>query len=453
MESLAGNLCRSASLVIAALLAGCGARTDVLVDTEDTSSVATYGWRAAIVGEPGVERPKPLVGAITLRRAVNAVVTFSPSVKSASAEIDAMKGEAYQASRRLNPEIAGAVGSLPNSGGIAAEDASTEIRLAQTFELGGKRIARLRAANLGTSVADWGYEVARLQAATEAVRVFVDVVAAQERAQILRDSVGIAQKTRAAVEERVNGGQASPIELDRAQVSVADTKAALAAENTRLRATRDQLAALWGEDRASFQRAVGRLGADRRVPTLGQIRALLDANPSLARWTDTIGYRSAILDVERSKAIPNLTVGAGVSRFASDGSTGMLAEVSIPLPVFDRNDGAISAAHQRVAKAQFDAQAARSQLTVALIGALGALSAADVEASAIEQQVLPAAEAAFRRTRTGYDEGRFDLLDVFDTQRVLFEARQDLINARANYERARVRVEALIGTDLTTLTQ
>ncbi|MBO0236630.1 TolC family protein, partial [Vibrio parahaemolyticus] len=92
--------------------------------------------------------------------------------------------------------------------------------------------------------------------------------------------------------------------------------------------------------------------------------------------------------------------------------------------------------------------AARTQLTGTLIGALGALSAADAQARQLEANVLPAAQSAFNRTRTGYEEGKFDLLNVPDTQRTLFEARRELVNARAEYEKARVQVEALIGRDL-----
>jgi len=155
-----------------------------------------------------------------------------------------------------------------------------------------------------------------------------------------------------------------------------------------------------------------------------------------------------VLEVERSKAVPNVTIGAGLRRFETDSSTGMIAGVSLPLPLFDRNEGAIAAAQHRIARAEFDAQAARAQMRGMLIGALGAVAAANAQANAIENQVLPAAQSAFDRTRTGYEEGKFDLLNVLDTQRTLFEARRELVNARADYEKARVQVEALIGREL-----
>lgn len=440
---------RLTSIIAAtSVLAGCGGYTETIVAPETSSQQATaYGWQPSAPPPPETGSIESPTGALTFGKAINHAVAYSPSVKAAYAEIEAKHGDAFQASRRLNPELAFGVEDLPNWGGIAAEDSSESLQLSQTLELGGKRMARLAAANLEASIAGWDYEVARLQAATDAAQLFVEVIAAQERIAILRDFVSVSQKTQNAVDARVKGGRASPIELDRAKVSVATARAALAAEEARLKATREQLAALWGAH-ATFSKAAGRLGANRSAPSLQEVKAFLEANPALARWGDTIGHRYAVLEVERSKAIPNVTIGAGMRRFETDGSSGMIAGVSLPLPLFDRNEGAIAAAQHRIAKAEFDAQAARSQLTNTLIGLLGALAAADAQARTIESQVLPSAQSAFTRTQTGYEEGKFDLLNVLDTQRTLFEARRELVNARADYEKARVQVEALIGRDL-----
>ncbi len=445
-------VCRYGAIHVSTLgltlgLAGCGGITETIVVADQSSPAATYGWHSSAPPLETGSLSSPS-GTITFREAVSRAVAYSPNIKAAYAEIEAKHGEAFQASRRLNPELALNVENLPNWGGLAAEDSSESLQLSQTLELGGKRLARLNAASLEASIAGWDYEVARLQAATDAAQLFVEIIASQERVAILRDFVSVAQKTRSAVDARVKGGRASPIELDRAKVSVATAQASLAADEARLRATRDQLSALWGTSHATFTSAAGRLGRDRSAPSLDEVNAFLEANPALARWGDTIGHRYAVLAVERSKAVPNITIGAGVRRFETDSSTGLIGGISLPLPLFDRNEGAIAAAEHRIARAEFEAHAARTQLTGMLIAALGALATADAQARAIESQVLPAAQSAFSRTRTGYEEGKFDLLNVLDTQRTLFEARRELVTARADYEKARVQVEALIGRDL-----
>ena len=51
----------------------------------------------------------------------------------------------------------------------------------------------------------------------------------------------------------------------------------------------------------------------------------------------------------------------------------------------------------------------------------------------------------------GATEARFDLLNVLDAQRVLFEVRLELVEAKAEFEKAKVRVETLIGQRLSEL--
>ena len=432
---------------LALCLAGCSSGGDGIIVTEMlTPPTATYGWRTTGAVVPS-DAPAP-TDTLTLREAVNSAVAFSPSIKAAYAEIDAKHGEALQASLRLNPELAVDLPEVANNGGIADEDSGQELQISQTLELGGKRLKRLAAADLESSLAVWDFEVARLQAASQAAEAFVDVLAAQDRLAILHEFVTIAEKTRSVVEARVKGGRASPIELDRAKVSVAQARAQQEAERVKLDSARSKLSALWGADYPTFERAGGRLGRNRTVPTVDDVRAFLQGNPTLARWGDAIAHRYAVLEVEHSKAVPNVTVGLGVRRFNEDDSSGLLASLSVPLPIFDRNEGNIAAAERRIAKAEFDAQATRAQLMGFLIEALGALTSADTQARAIEANVLPAAQSAFDKTRIGYEEGKFDLLNVLDTQRTLFEARRDLINARADFEKARVQVEALIWRDL-----
>lgn len=387
-----------------------------------------------------------------MREAVVLAVDYSADVKAAFVEIDARHGEAAQASYRPNPELSLEVENFGGSKSKTGFDEAEEtLQISQTIELGDKRLKRLAAGQFEATLASWDFEVARVRAASQAAEAFVDVLAAQERHGVLREFVTIAEKTRDNVDARVKGGRVSPIELDRAEVSVARAKALADAEQAKLGAAKSKLSALWGAERSTFERAGGRLGRERAAPTVERVKAYLDNNPSLARWTDEVGRRYAALDVERSKAIPDITVGAGVRQLNEDDSTAVVASVSMPLQVFDRNNGNIAAAERRIARAEFEAQAARTQLVGSLVEALGALAVADAQVRAFESKVLPAAQSAFDKTRTGYEEGKFDLLNVLDTQRALFEARLDLVNARADYEKARVQVEALIGRNLNDL--
>lgn len=442
---------------VASLLAGCSSLAqepgaDVTLAPETYSSDRELPLRPAVPPEHPVPDPAAHPGyadSITLRDAVTRALIFSPAVKAAFIEIDAKRGEEVQSALKPNPqlliEVENFAGNKDNSGFDAAEETFS---LAQTIELGDKRLKRLQAAHLDTSLSGWDHETVRVRVATEAAQAFVDVLIAQERIKVLGEFVSIAKKTSTSVAARVRGGKASPIEQDRADVALARAEALQKGERARLDAAKRKLSALWGSPDTAFGSATGRLGKGYDVPGAQAVLALLDNNPALARWGDEINRRVAQLDLEHAKAIPDITLGAGVRQFEETDATAMVASVSMPIPVFDRNQGNIAAAQRRIAKAESEQLATRNELYATLVGALGDLNVAATQLKALEQDVLPGAQRAYDRTKIGFDEGKFDILNVLDVQRTVFESRLEVLTARADYEKARVTVEALIGRDL-----
>lgn len=406
-------------------------------------------WAAEIHPEPGGSGKPAFDKQLTLKEAIARALDYNPAVKAAFLEIEARHGEEAQSAVKPNPEFSVEVenfaGSKDKRGFEATE---STFSLTQTIELGDKRLRRLQAAHLDASLAGWDYESVRVQVASAAASAFVDVITAQERIRVLREFVGIAEKTQASVDARVKGGKVSPIELDRAIVAAARAKALVTGEQARLQAAKRRLSVFWGSETIDFGSASGRLGNARGAPSLAKLKSLIDNNPALARWSDEVGRRLAQLDVEIGKNIPDVQIGGGVRHFAENDSVAAVASVSIPLQFFDRNTGNISAAEQRVAKAERDREAARNELLGALVEAVGELDIAATQLKALENEVLPPAQSAFERTKIGYDEGKFDILNVLDAQRSVFEARLDLLAARADYEKARVKLEAIVGRDL-----
>jgi outer membrane protein, heavy metal efflux system len=406
-------------------------------------------WQPEFHPVPGAIGQPRYARSLTLGQAVARVIAFNPAVKAAFLEIEAKHGEETQASFKPNPEllleIENFAGTKDKHGFASAEET---LSFTQTIELGDKRLRRLRAAHLDASLAGWDFEAVRLQTALQAAQAFVDTLGAQERLKVLHDFVSIAEQTRSSVDVRVKEGRTSPIDADRSMVAVARARALVKSEAAKLDAAKGRLSSLWGADAADFGQATGRLGRQGSVPSLAAVKSFLEANPALARWSDGISHRLAQLQVERGKAIRDIKVGAGVRHHNKDDSTALVAAVAVPLQLFDRNTGAIAAAQRRVAKAEQEADAARTQLIGSLVEALGALKVAATLVEALEKDVLPAAQTAFDRIQIGYNEGRFDILNLLEAQRSVFEARLELVTAQAEYDKARVLVESLIGRDL-----
>lgn len=407
------------------------------------------GWVADAHPIPGAPGQPSKAGSLTLSAAVTRALNYNPSLKAAFVEIEARHGEEAQAAVKPNPEL---LLSVENFGGTrdraGFQSAEETLEISQLVELGDKRLARLTLAHQEAAVAGWDFEAARTQVVTNAAQAFVMVLASQKRIEVLRKAVAIAEKTQSGVSARIEAGKVSPIELDRVKVGTARAAAAVKTEQAKLEAAKLKLASFWGVSANDFTTAQGRLASKTTVPTASRLKSFLEGNPSIARWSDEIGKRTAQLNLERSKAVPDVKVGAGVRRENDTNATSFVASVSMPLQIFDRNTGSIQAAERRIAKAEFDATAARGDVSATLFEALGLLSVAAAQVRSLEREVVPAAERAFAATEIGYAEGKLDLLNVLDTQKSVFEARLDLVNAQADYENAKVQIEALIGRSL-----
>jgi outer membrane protein, heavy metal efflux system len=76
------------------------------------------------------------------------------------------------------------------------------------------------------------------------------------------------------------------------------------------------------------------------------------------------------------------------------------------------------------------------------------LAASSERLKALEKEILPSAQEVYDATSKGYSVGSFDLLNVLEAQRTVYATRLEIVNARAEFQRARVQIEALAGRGL-----
>jgi cobalt-zinc-cadmium efflux system outer membrane protein len=327
----------------------------------------------------------------------------------------------------------------------------TTLQLSQLIELGGKRAKRLRLAGFERALVTWDYEVQRLEVLTEAKKAFVDVLATAERLAFSADLLRVAEQMQRTVSERVHAGKVSPIEVTRTRVAVSTARLHTQQARHSHEAAKKRLAALWGSTTPLFAGVSGALDTTVPLPSLDALVARVQSNPDMARWVSEIDARRAHVEVARSRTIPDLTVSGGV-RYLNDTKEGtFVLGFSLPLPLFDRNQGGILEARARLTKAELERRAAEVRVSTALADAYQSLINAATEVTTLQNEVLPAAEEAFHATQEGYRLGKFGFLDVLDIQRTLFETRGRSVEALATYHKAVADLERFSGAELYTM--
>ncbi len=398
---------------------------------------------------PAQATPEELKGAITMRQALSSVLMRNPQLAVYSWETRAAESRALQAGLLPNPEIEAEVEEF---GGKNERDgfdgAATTIRLSQLLELGGQRSKRAWVASLEQGLAGWDYESKRLDVLAEAATYFVSLLAAQEQVALTERLGTLAQAEWKIASERVKAGKASPLEelQTKAAAVAAELKAAQARREVEV--ARVRLASSWGGRAATFEKAVGQLRPVAEVPAFDELAKLLPQTPEIARWATEMERRRAILASEKAKGIPSLSVSAGITRFneANDHAFGI--GLSVPLPIFDRNQGGRREALCGVAKAEKEREAEEVRIRTAFSDAYQALASAYEQAKGLEKEVLPAAQAAFDAANEGYWQGKLGYLEVLSAQRVLFDAEEQLLGVLTAYHTTKIALERLLGQGL-----
>jgi cobalt-zinc-cadmium efflux system outer membrane protein len=390
-----------------------------------------------------------LTGTVTLRQSLTLALMRNPELRAFSWEVRAREAATLQAGLLHNPTIGA---DLQDLGVSASPDSVPQpqgtLQLSQIIELGGKRTKRREAAALSRDLAGWDYEAKRIEIFTQVTQAFADLLRRQQQQELTEETVRLAEETARVVSERVRAGKVSPIEEIRANVALASAGIERDRAGKELEAARKQLAATWGSRMPRFDKAEGTLGPVSPIPSIAQLADRLSQNPDLARWATEIAQRRAVIDLERSQAVPDLTLMGGFRRYESTGDPVFIVGLSLPLPLFNRNQGGIQEARNRLSKGEEERRAAEARLSAALSEAYRALSTAHIEVSSLEERVLPGAAQAFEAVNEGYRLGKFGILDVLDAQRTFFGSRAQHLRALADYHQAAAEVERLIGAPL-----
>jgi len=365
---------------------------------------------------------------LTMTEAVQLALLQNPELQSYSIEIRAREARTLQESFAPNPEIEFEVENFGGAGEFNGFNGSEfTLSVGQLIELAGKRKKRAHAAAFQSDLAAWDYETKKLDILTETVKRYIQLLGDQEQIALNRELVTVSEKLYRAVERLVQGGRISVAELSRTKVLLTTSQIELTRSRRRLEADRSLLSSLWGELIPVFKSVAGSLNAIIEIPPVDSLKILLDENPDIVRWSTEIEMRQAIESLEEAKQIPDPLIKAGYRYLTEPNLNAFIVNLSIPIPVFDNNKGAVQEAYNRRKKAEELRKFTEINLGTILIELYQNLAALDSEIENSNKIIIPEAEKANKIINNGYLLGKFSFLDVLQSQKTLFEARKNLI--------------------------
>lgn len=392
-------------------------------------------WSAYV--QAGVEPSAPL----TLSAALALADEGHPELSAARHALAAEEGVVRQAGLLPNPTV-----SVERVDTRRASRETTWL-LSQPLELGGQRAARVQAAERGRAGVAATLLQRRAEVRGETAAAWFAVLAAQQQWQLAQQAAELAQRVATATGRRVVAGKVSPVEQTRAQVAASTVKLELIRAQAALATARARLAALWGNPAPRFTAAAGEMAALPELPTLAAQRALLAQAPGLQVAHAELARRQALAQLERARRVPEVALTVGSKRSEELGRTQAVLGLSLPLPFFDRNQGALLESARRVDQARDELAAVTARLELELVQAREEYAAARAQALALQDEILPGARSAYEAASTGFEYGKFGFLDVLDAQRTLLQAQSHYLTTLADAHRAQAAITRILGAD------
>jgi cobalt-zinc-cadmium efflux system outer membrane protein len=382
---------------------------------------------------------------------VNEVLNLAqnhPMLEALQSEVQARKALVKQAgvipNPRLSLEAENFAGTGPFSGTQAME---TTARLEQTVELGGKRSLRRDRAEAELLLAEADLAT-RMRTVVRTVRgLFDDLLVWQERSLLAVEKVRVLNEASGLAKRRLDAGRGTLAEDLKMRLELSRARAELSRAKGETEAARNRLSSFLGATSPSFAGVRGDIKQRESLPAWDIVNEKVLNHPELTRWQSEKTLRALSQKAARAENIPDLEFNAGMRQMQGPGqdNTAFVGGISIPLPLWNRNSGAIAGASYRVAGAEKEELAARRELLEKARTLWDGLRIRAEELDRLAEELIPESQKANAAAQTAYSAGRFNSLELLDGQRLLFEVNEQYIEALAAYHRDFAELGALAG--------
>ena len=358
-------------------------------------------------------------------------------VKVAQAQID---GIALFGNPKLETEFVG---------GVHAEQS---FELTKAFELGGQRGHRIRIAKTQLEKVDT--ELAKVsQSVTKSVKIaFYELLLVQEKLKLAKEIVRYNEQMRDIAQTRFESGDISVTQANLANIHLQSALREAVTLESKLQLVQLSLNGSMGAPLETARVAVGELREKAPPDTLQKLTLDALKTQALAHRNDlkllqlNAQLTESELRLAKAANIPDLGVGALAERSANERAFGV--KFSIPLPLFNRNRAEINATKAQQQADTTEINSAEKQIVREVMAAFLSLSTTQKMLTFYEGDSLKLLNENLKLTRTAYELGETELLEVILMQKEFIKTRFTYLEALAAYHKALADLEAAIGTSL-----
>ena len=399
---------------------------------------------AALPAAPGASRPvEGTTAGLTLEQLEQIAFENNPTLRQANALIRRAQGEWTQVGLYPNPTVGYTANEIGNNDDAGQQGffVSQDVVTANKLEL--NRAVAVR----DVQRAQWQAEAQQRRVLNGVRTQYFEVLAAQRRVEVAEQLEGVAAQG-VTLAERLFQGQQSP-RTDVLQARVELNTVQLLLQNARQQqdAARRQLASVLGVPELPPAPVAGDL--EQAAPALdyeSEWQRLQSESPLLQAARTQVERARARLTRAEVEPIPDIQLQGGIQQDFSSEYTIVNAQVGIALPVHNRNQGNITAAHADLHRAVDEVSRLELTLRNQLAAGFRRYETARSQAETYRSSILPMAGETLDLATQVYEAGQGDFFRVLTARRTYFESYVRYVAALAELRQAAVEIEGLLLT-------
>ena len=335
---------------------------------------------------------------------------------------------------------------------LGGSHAEQTLELTKAFQLGGQRGHRKQIAKTQFEKVNAELTEASRSLMKSVKIAFYELLLIQEKLKLTREIVAHNEQMHDIAQTRLEAGDISVTQTNLANIQLQSALREVATLARKLQLAQLTLNGLMGTRLVMARIAVGDLH-EKILPDTPQNWTLETLKTQgLAHRADLKSLQlnaqltESELRLAKASNIPDLGVGAIAERSIHGNAFGV--KFSIPLPLFDRNRAEINAAkaQQRVDTVEIGTRERKIEREV--IAACISLRTAQETLKFYEGDSLKLLNENLELTRTAYELGEAELLEVILMQNEFINTRFAYLDALGAYHKALAELEAAVGTPL-----
>jgi outer membrane protein, heavy metal efflux system len=376
---------------------------------------------------------------LTYQQALEIARERAPRVAIARARIDEARGRLTGAQIRYrdNPIIDASVGPRWLDTNVVTD---FDIGVGQMYELGGRRAARIDAAEAGVAREMAISDAAARQVVRDVAVSFIRTLQSQTRLEVLRSVESLAKEAFDTADRRFRAGDVAILDVNLART-------ALARATSQTRAAEAQRATEIGELRVLLA------WTDQTDPVVvGSLNDRIQDATSESPLTERPEIRSIAAEIAEARADIRLgeglkkpDLGWNVRAKRDEGNPAAMGGFSVVVPLFNKGQEQIATGLARERRAGLERAAVENQLALRARAAQSTFQLRLDAIEPLEREVLPGLEDNERLARRSFEVGELSLPELLVIRREFVEGRLQYVDALADAAVASVEWQAAAG--------